>query len=204
MQINIFSQADFIFNKKNSFPENLKLLACNNGHVFFVGSDLGKEIMLYNYNEIDLSSNKSKEIKYPEIDGERSKYLDVLYFRNKIILFTTISNKDTKEYSLIATQIDENGDVVANGKIIDKIYLDKIDIKSESTIEDLARHNTVPTLTAVFRNIKEKLPSWILKSPIGDLPMFMIVAKHGKIKFNENLNRVKYFGQQLYKHDNAQ
>jgi hypothetical protein len=121
MTINIFSQADFIFNKKNSFQENLKLLACNNGHVFFVGSDLGKEIMLYNYNEIDLSSNKSKEIKYPEIDGERSKYLDVLYFRNKIILFTTISNKNTKEYSLIATQIDENGDVAANGKIIDKI-----------------------------------------------------------------------------------
>lgn len=70
-----------------------------------------------------------------------------------------------------------------NDKIINEIYLDKIDIKDEFTIEDLAKHNTVPTLTAVFRNTTDKLPSWILESPIGDLPMFMMVAKHGKIKY---------------------
>lgn len=68
-------------------------------------------------------------------------------------------------------------------KIIENIYLDKLSIKSESKIEDLAKHNYVPTLTTVFRNVQDKLPTWILKSPIGDLPMFMMVAKHGKIKF---------------------
>lgn len=68
-------------------------------------------------------------------------------------------------------------------KFLNEIYLDHITIKNESTIEDLAKHNYVPTLTAVFRNVKDKLPKWILDSPIGDLPMFMMVAKHGKIKY---------------------
>ncbi len=68
-----------------------------------------------------------------------------------------------------------------NEKFINEIYLDKINIKDKFTLEDLAKHNIVPTLTAVFRNTSDKLPSWILESPIGDLPMFMMVAKHGKI-----------------------
>lgn len=70
-----------------------------------------------------------------------------------------------------------------NEKFINEIYLDKINIKDKFTLEDLAKHNIVPTLTAVFRNTSDKLPSWILESPIGDLPMFMMVAKHGKIKY---------------------
>ena len=70
-----------------------------------------------------------------------------------------------------------------NEKFINEIYLDKINIKDNFTLEDLAKHNIVPTLTAVFRNTSDKLPSWILESPIGDLPMFMMVAKHGKIKY---------------------
>ena len=70
-----------------------------------------------------------------------------------------------------------------NEKFINEIYLDKINIKDIFTLEDLAKHNIVPTLTAVFRNTSDKLPSWILESPIGDLPMFMMVAKHGKIKY---------------------
>ena len=70
-----------------------------------------------------------------------------------------------------------------NEKFINEIYLDTINIKDKFTLEDLAKHNIVPTLTAVFRNTSDKLPSWILESPIGDLPMFMMVAKHGKIKY---------------------
>lgn len=62
-------------------------------------------------------------------------------------------------------------------------YLDKAHVKDISTIEDLAKFNFIATLTAVFRNVEKKLPDWILNSPIGDLPMFMMVAKHGKIKF---------------------
>lgn len=70
-----------------------------------------------------------------------------------------------------------------NNQMVEEIYLDKTLVKEVSTIEDLAKFNFLPTLTAVFRNVEHKLPAWILDSPIGDLPMFMMVAKHGKMKF---------------------
>ena len=68
-------------------------------------------------------------------------------------------------------------------KLTEQVYIDRANIKDVSSIEDLAKFNLIPTLTAVFRNVENKLPSWILNSPIGDLPLFMMVAKHGKIKF---------------------
>lgn len=73
--------------------------------------------------------------------------------------------------------------ILEKEELISNTYLDKMTIKEESVIEDLAKFNFIATLTAVFRNIENKLPTWILNSPIGDLPMFMMVAKQGKIKF---------------------
>lgn len=73
--------------------------------------------------------------------------------------------------------------ILEENVITEQVYIDNAPIKEVSSIEDLARFNLIPTLTAVFRNVENKLPSWILNSPIGDLPMFMMVAKHGKIKF---------------------
>ncbi|KNB62418.1 MULTISPECIES: glycosyltransferase [Chryseobacterium] len=70
-----------------------------------------------------------------------------------------------------------------NNEIIENVYIDRANVKEISDIEDLAKYNFIPTLTAVFRNIENKLPHWILESPIGDLPMFMMIAKYGKIKF---------------------
>lgn len=74
-------------------------------------------------------------------------------------------------------------DVLENNKIESENYLDQKMPKEISTIEDLALHNFIPTLTAVFRNQNEILQKWILDAPIGDFPMFMNVAKNGKIKF---------------------
>ena len=73
--------------------------------------------------------------------------------------------------------------ILEENVITEQVYIDNAPIKEVSSIEDLARFNLIPTLTAVFRNVESKLPSWIFKSPIGDLPLFMMVAKHGKIKF---------------------
>lgn len=54
----------------------------------------------------------------------------------------------------------------------------------ESTVEDLARGNYIPTVSCVFRNnIKDTLPTWFSESPIGDYSLHMINAKSGKLKF---------------------
>ncbi len=52
------------------------------------------------------------------------------------------------------------------------------------TIEDLAEYNFINTASAIFRNglIKE-FPSWFKHSPVGDYPLHMLNALHGKIKY---------------------
>lgn len=73
--------------------------------------------------------------------------------------------------------------VLENGKLSPNLHLEKYNIKEESSIEDYAKFNYIPTLSAVFRNVEQKLPDWIMDSPVGDIPLFMTIAKQGKIKF---------------------
>jgi len=50
-------------------------------------------------------------------------------------------------------------------------------------ILDLARDNFIPTCTALFRSKHlVSIPAWLSISPIGDWPLFLILASHGKIK----------------------
>ncbi len=56
-------------------------------------------------------------------------------------------------------------------------------MKDTISIEDLARDYKVRTLTCVFSNILKEMPAWLLRSPVGDYPLFMILAQYGKIKF---------------------
>jgi glycosyltransferase involved in cell wall biosynthesis len=52
------------------------------------------------------------------------------------------------------------------------------------TITDLAKGNFIYTGTVVFRNkLFDKIPDWFNDSPIGDYPLHMLNAKHGKIKY---------------------
>jgi len=53
----------------------------------------------------------------------------------------------------------------------------------ETTISDLAEGNYIYPLSVVFRNIfKGGLPPWFVKCKVGDYPLFMLLAKHGKLK----------------------
>lgn len=78
---------------------------------------------------------------------------------------------------------------VKNGDLIEeKSHFDILNPTSEMTITDLAKNNIIPTLTSVFRNQKLIFPEWSLKSPLGDIVLFMQVAKNGKIKYlNEKM-----------------
>lgn len=56
--------------------------------------------------------------------------------------------------------------------------------KSITTINDLAKGSYIYTASCVFRNglIKE-FPIWYKDSPFGDLPLHMLNAQYGKIKY---------------------
>lgn len=57
-------------------------------------------------------------------------------------------------------------------------------VKETTTIDDLARNNHIGTLTCMFRNqIYAGIPDWITKAHMGDYPLFMHLARFGKIKF---------------------
>ena len=66
------------------------------------------------------------------------------------------------------------------------LYLNRPEI---TTIEDLCQGNYIYTASSVFRNglIKE-FPTWYYKCSIGDWPLYLMIAEHGKIKFiNEEM-----------------
>lgn len=56
-------------------------------------------------------------------------------------------------------------------------------IKETISIEDLAAGNKIQTLTCIFRNLLNEIPAWLHRSPIGDYPLYMLLAQYGKIKF---------------------
>jgi len=52
------------------------------------------------------------------------------------------------------------------------------------TIENLAAGNFIHTPSVVFRNgLIKRFPEWFVKAPVGDYPLYLIIAKHGKIKY---------------------
>ena len=63
--------------------------------------------------------------------------------------------------------------------------------KSESTINDIAEKNYIHTSTVLFRNglIKE-FPNWIYSSPMGDYPLYILLAQYGKIKYIDSIMSV--------------
>lgn len=52
-------------------------------------------------------------------------------------------------------------------------------------LECLAKGNFIYTLSVVFRNFSflKQLPDWFVKAPIGDYPLYMLLAQHGKIHY---------------------
>jgi glycosyltransferase involved in cell wall biosynthesis len=73
-------------------------------------------------------------------------------------------------------------------RIDDVSHFDSLTIKQEMTIEDLAKTNVIPTLSAVFRNQKIIFPDWSYNAPLGDIILFLQIAKNGKIKYlNEKM-----------------
>jgi len=72
--------------------------------------------------------------------------------------------------------------ILKNNKLM-KDYI--TDVPGEiTTIEDLAHTNYIHTPSVVFRSEYVKnLPEWYYHCPVGDYPLFLIIAQYGKIKY---------------------
>lgn len=56
--------------------------------------------------------------------------------------------------------------------------------KEVSTIEDLCKINFIPTASCVFRNnLFNEFPKWFYGCAIGDWPLHLLNAEHGKIRY---------------------
>lgn len=73
----------------------------------------------------------------------------------------------------------------------EKSYLSNPDQKEITTFEDLAAGNYIHTPSCVFRNsLFGEFPEWYKDSPVGDYPLHLLNAEHGKIKFFEDVMAV--------------
>jgi glycosyltransferase involved in cell wall biosynthesis len=65
-----------------------------------------------------------------------------------------------------------------------KTHSSNINQKEVSTLDDLTNSNFIYTASCVFRNnlIKE-FPEWFKEVALGDLPLFILLAQYGKIRF---------------------
>ena len=73
---------------------------------------------------------------------------------------------------------------LAEGKDLALANLNISDKEETYTIEDLAKDNFIHTPSVIFRNglIKE-FPAWFVNAVVGDYPLFLLIAKHGTIKY---------------------
>jgi glycosyltransferase involved in cell wall biosynthesis len=69
------------------------------------------------------------------------------------------------------------------------------DQKALTTMEDLLSGNFIHTCSAVFRRPQQKLPEWFYESTLGDWPLYVILAQHGKIGYlNEVMGSYRMHG----------
>lgn len=73
-------------------------------------------------------------------------------------------------------------------------FITKVPDKYE-TIETLATlGNYIHTPSIVFRNVIDEFPSEFMASPIGDYFIYMLLAKHGKLKYFDETMAVYRYG----------
>lgn len=84
-----------------------------------------------------------------------------------------------------------------NGKIVDD-FIAKVP-ENYQTIETLARlGNYIHTLSVVFRNVINEFPFEFKHSPIGDYFLYLMLAKHGKLKYFEDKMAIYRHGVGVY------
>lgn len=69
-------------------------------------------------------------------------------------------------------------------ELINETVFDKINLKENYTVEDLAKRNFIPTLSSVLRRCSiPELPEWLSTAVVGDYPLMLLTACNGKIHY---------------------
>lgn len=76
-----------------------------------------------------------------------------------------------------------NFKILKDNTLYEESFFDNLDIKETSTNVDLSKNNIIPTLSAFFINKQVEFPTWSKDAPLGDLILFLNIAKYGKIKY---------------------
>lgn len=70
----------------------------------------------------------------------------------------------------------------------ERYYNPPHDFREISTLDDLLIKNFIQTCSVVFRNgLIQELPDWFYTLRMGDWPLFVLLAQHGKIGFMDEL-----------------
>lgn len=96
-----------------------------------------------------------------------------------------------KKLKILADFLDNNKEFVICFHNLQVVYencnkaqhLSNYNQKEITTIKDLAQKNYIYTASCMFRNGLVDYPEWFCKSPIGDWIIHLLHARHGKIKF---------------------
>ena len=135
-------------------------------------------------NEKNLGANKNAKLIFKATFESGAKYIALLegddYWTDSLKLQKQVDFLEANpDYVLCFHPISI---LKTNGEIVDDFIT--IVPENHETIETLARlGNYVHTPSVLFRNVIKEFPFEFEQSPIGDYFLYMMVAKHGKLKY---------------------
>jgi hypothetical protein len=124
LNFQLFAQeATLIMNPKDVSFEKLRYLTQNKDYFLTITNLNNKNFQFTKFSSSDFTVVSQKEFKFPEANGERVEFLNALYFKGRICLFTTsyYNRKKNFFYSLYLTEINDDGDVLTAPRIIDSL-----------------------------------------------------------------------------------
>ena len=152
------------------YPEKIKLFLRSRKDVIYINGNVTGR---YNF----LENLKACTGKYIALCDGDDYWTDPLKLQKQVDFLE--ANEDFSICGSLAKRIYEN-------------FQTQNDVEGEAGVfdqKDLAQRNFIPTASALIkREHIVNLPSWFTDCPIGDWPLFLLCANHGKIKmFNEQM-----------------
>jgi hypothetical protein len=115
--------ATLLMNTKDVTFEKLKYVTQNKDYFLTITDLNSKDFQLTKFSASDLSMVSQKEFKLPQANGERVEFLNALYFKGRICLFTTsyANSKKKRFYSLYVTEISDDGNILSGPRVVDSL-----------------------------------------------------------------------------------
>lgn len=151
------------------YPDKIRLFLRSRKDVIYIG---GRATGRYNFLE-NLKASKGKYIALCEGD-------DYWTDENKLQKQVEFLEGDP-EFVMCFHKVE-----IQDGENILDDFITKVpEGLTTITISDLIKGNFIHTPTVMFRNNVIVFPDWFVLSPVGDYPLYILLALKGKIKYLE-------------------